>query len=628
MRSRDLIVLKLGGSVLRDRDALAQAVHEVYRWQREGYGVVAVVSALEGETDRLLAEARSVCDEPDAGHCAALLATGELRSAALVALALQRSGLEARALTPHQVNLRVTGAGLDAEPTGVDAARIERELGAGLIAVIPGFIGIGAEGELCTLGRGGSDLSALYIAHALRLNKQELDQREGLQAERVAGVRCRLVKDVPGLYTRDPRKPGPRAELLGAITFADALKLDGGIIQHKAVRFAETLGYEFEVGGLHAEFATAVGAAATRVVDEESAVAGLQTAPLRVVLLGLGTVGLGVYRRLCALPEQFVVTAAVCRNVSRAASQGVEPSILRASAAAVFANADILDNCDVLIEAMGGLEPAGGVVEAALGRGIHVVTANKSLVSARLPALRQIARRSGAEIRFAAAVGGAAPVIEHAERLARGGTGGGVARIEGVLNGTVNFVLDAVSRGAGFDDAVADAQRRGLAEADPTRDLSGRDAAEKLSVLSAVVTDGEGVVEAAVVDRDEVSAQAIFRVQAPSTPGTIIRQVSTIEFPEAGSNASVHAEVRVRAISADHPLARLPGAFNGAVITLRDGTEWIVRGAGAGRWPTTEAVLADCLELRRTARHTAAPAAAASAETDEREPELELAAAK
>lgn len=626
MRSRDLIVLKLGGSVLRDRDALAQAVHEVYRWQREGYGVVAVVSALEGETDRLLAEARSVCDEPDAGHCAALLATGELRSAALVALALQRSGLEARALTPHQINLRVHAPGgeaLDAEPSWVDSARIQRELDAGRIAVIPGFIGIGDEGELCTLGRGGSDLSALYIAHALRARG-----RRSARGGEPGRVRCRLVKDVAGLYTRDPRKPGPRARLLEEITFADALKLDGGIVQHKAVRFARDLGFEFEVGGLHAEFATAVGAAATRMVDEESAVAGLQTAPLRVVLLGLGTVGLGVYRRLCALPEQFVVTAAVCRNVSRAASQGVEPSILRASAAAVFANADILDNCDVLIEAMGGLEPAGGVLEAALGRGIHVVTANKSLVSARLPALRQIARRSGAEIRFAAAVGGAAPVIEHAERLARGGTGGGVARIEGVLNGTVNFVLDAVSRGAGFDDAVADAQRRGLAEADPTRDLSGRDAAEKLSVLSAVVTDGEGVVEAAVVDRDEVSAQAIFRVQAPSAPGTIIRQVSTIEFPEAGSNASVHAEVRVRAISADHPLARLPGAFNGAVITLRDGTEWIVRGAGAGRWPTTEAVLADCLELLRTARHTAAPAAAASAETDEREPELELAAAK
>lgn len=590
MHQRKLIVLKLGGSILRDRDALAQAVHEVYRWRRAGSDVVAVVSALEGETDRLLTEARSVCDEPVAESCAALLATGELRSAALVALALQRSGLEARVLTPHQINLRVHAPGgeaLDAEPAWVDAARIECELDAGRIAVVPGFIGIGEAGELCTLGRGGSDLSALYIAHALRGR---------------GAARCRLVKDVPGLYTRDPRKPGPRAELLGSITFADALKLDGGIIQHKAVRFAAALRYAFEVGGLHAEFATAVGAAETCVVDEDAA-AGLLATPLRVVLLGLGTVGLGVYRRLSALPGQFRITAAVCRNTSRAASQGVEPSVLRAGAAAVFANADILDNCDVLIEAMGGLEPAGGVVEAALGRGIHVVTANKSLIAARLPALREVARRSGAELRFAAAVGGAAPIIEHAERLSRERTGGGVARIEGVLNGTVNFVLDAVSRGAGFEDAVADAQRRGLAEADPTRDLSGRDAADKLAALCAVVTDGECVVDAATVGRDEVSAQAILRLKASIVPGTIIRQVSSIEFADAGGGrAGVRAEVRVRAIAPEHPLAGLPGAFNGAVITLRDGTEWIVRGAGAGRWPTTEAVVADCLDLARITR--------------------------
>lgn len=588
MHRRELIVLKLGGSVLRDRDALAQAVHEVYRWQRIGCDVVAVVSALEGETDRLLAEARSVCEEPDAGHCAALLATGELRSAALLALALQRAGLEARALTPHQINLRVharAGEALDAEPTGVDAARIERELDVGRIVVIPGFIGVAAEGELCTLGRGGSDLSALYIAHALRANGG-------------AGVRCRLVKDVPGLYTRDPRRPGPRAELLGAITFTDALKLDGGIIQHKAVRFAATLGYEFELGGLHAEFATRVGTEQTEPAENERESTELSLTPLRVVLLGLGTVGLGVYRRLSALPEQFVVTAAVCRSVSRAASQGVEPSVLRAGAASVFAQADILDNCDVLIEAIGGIEPAGGVVEAALARGIHVVTANKALVAARLPALREIAARSGAGLRFAAAVGGAAPLVEAVERLcAEERAGGGIVRIDGVLNGTVNFLLEAVSRGASFEDALTDAQRRGLAEADPTRDLSGRDAADKLAVLSALVSEGGAVLEAASVPRDELGAESSAQVQHVPTEGGAVRQVSRIEFGENG--AVTGAEVRLRAVPRGHPLADLPGALNAAVITLRDGTSVTVRGAGAGRWPTTEAVVGDVMEIAR-----------------------------
>lgn len=583
MCRRELIVLKLGGSVLRDRDALAQAVHEVYRWQREGNDVVAVVSALEGETDRLLAEARSVCEEPDGLHCAALLATGELRSAALMALALQRSGLEAWALTPQQVNLRVVGAGLDAEPAWVDAARIGRELERGRIVVIPGFIGIGDEGELCTLGRGGSDLSALYIAHALRA---------------ISGgeVRCRLVKDVSGLYTRDPRKPGPRARLLAGITFADALKLDGGIVQHKAVRFARDLGFEFEVGGLHAEFATRVGAA--RTVEAEEHEERLPR-PLRVVLLGLGTVGLGVYRRLSALPEQFVVTAAVCRNVSRAASQGVEPSILRAGAASVFAQADILDNSDVLIEAIGGIEPAGGVVEAALARGIHVVTANKALIAARLPALREVADRSGAELRFSAAVGGAAPVVEAVERRCCEG-GSGVRRVEGVLNGTVNFVLEAVRRGASFAEAVADAQRRGLAEADPTTDLSGRDAADKLAVLCAVASGGRLSIDAADVPREEVSAEAVARLCAQLREGETVRQVALLELDENGK--AVRAEVRLRAVSEGHALARLPGAANAAVITGADGEVEVVRAAGAGRWPTTEAVVGDALEIVRGRR--------------------------
>lgn len=594
MRCRELIVVKLGGSVLRDRDALAQAVHEVYRWQREGRDVVAVVSALEGETDRLLAEARSVCEEPDAGHCAALLATGELRSAALLALALQRSGLEARALTPQQVNLRVTGSGLDAEPAWVDASRIERELGAGRIVVIPGFIGIGDEGELCTLGRGGSDLSALYIAHALRARG-----RRSARGGEPGRVRCRLVKDVAGLYTRDPRKPGPRARLLEEITFADALKLDGGIVQHKAVRFARDLGFEFEVGGLHAEFATRVGAERTVEAEKERDEPALP--PLRVVLLGLGTVGLGVYRRLCALPERFVVTAAVCRNVSRAASQGVEPSILRAGAASVFAQADILENCDVLIEAIGGIEPAGGIVEAALERGIDVVTANKALIAARLPALREIAQRTGAALRFSAAVGGAAPVVEAVERLsAEGSAGGGIARIEGVLNGTVNFVLEAVCRGAGFEEALADAQRRGLAEADPTRDLSGRDAADKLAALCAVASGGRASIDAAGVPREEVSAERVEALRAGLGAGEAIRQVSTLELGEDGE--AVRAEVRLRVVSEGHALARLPGALNAAVITGADGEAEVVRAAGAGRWPTTEAVVGDALAVVRGRR--------------------------
>lgn len=575
MRTDDLIVLKLGGSVLRDREALAQTVHELYRWWRDGRRVVAVVSALEGETDRLLAEARSLSDEPAPDHCATLLATGELRAAALLGLALQRAGLRASVLTPHKVGLRVSGSGLDAEPVSIDAARVQRELEPHGVVVIPGFIGIGEHGELCTLGRGGSDLSALFIADAL------------------GAAACRLVKDVPGLFDRDPKLPGPPASRLSHITFADALRLDGGIVQHKAVRFAQERGLRFEVAGLHSSLCTLVGTERSIVADRADS-----RRPLRVAVLGLGTVGLGVYRRLAALPDLFTITAAVCRNTGRAASQGVDPSILHAGLGGLSdgdqrGTRTLLDHCDVLVEAIGGIEPVGSIVEAALARGIHVVTANKALVAARHGALHAAAERGGAQLLFSAAVGGAAPIIEAALAQA---AATGVARIEGVLNGTINFMLDALARGEPFAAGLAEAQRRGLAEADPSRDLSGRDAADKLAVLCAVLTAGRHLPDAAAIPRDELSPAAIERLRERCARGRVIRQVATLDF----SGPVPRGRVSLTALPGTHPLAAATGSQCAALLTDARGGSRLVCARGAGRWPTTESVMADCLALARS----------------------------
>lgn len=587
MRTDELIVLKLGGSVLKDRDALAQAVHEVYRWWRRGHKIVAVVSALEGETDRLLAEARSLTDEPASDHCATLLATGELRAAALLGLALQRAGLCASVLTPHQVALRVSGSGLDAEPVSIDAARVQGELEPHGIVVIPGFIGIGEQGDLRTLGRGGSDLSALFIAHAL------------------GAAACRLVKDVPGLFDRDPKLPGPPASRFSHITFADALRLDGGIVQHKAVRFARDRGLRFEVAGLHSSSCTLVGQEGSIVADRAD-----PRPPLRVAVLGLGTVGLGVYRRLAALPELFTMTAAVCRNTSRAASQGVDPSILRAGLGhrpdGGRSNPHtLLDHCDVLIEAIGGIEPAGSVVEAALARGIHVVTANKALVAVRHGSLRAAAERGGAQFLFSAAVGGAAPIVEGVRSLA---ATTGITRIDGVLNGTINFVLDALARGQTFDAAIAEAQRRGLAEADPSRDLSGRDAADKLAVLCSIITDGAASLDAASIPREELTPAAVERLAEACARGAVVRQVTTLDL----SGPTPRGRVTLSSLPIDHPLAAATGSQSAALLTDRRGGSTLVRAQGAGRWPTTESVMADCLALARAVSQPGPVSGAAS----------------
>ena len=189
-------------------------------------------------------------------------------------------------------------------------------------------------------------------------------------------------------------------------------------------------------------------------------------------------------------------------------------------------------------------------------------------------------------------MGGAAPVIEAAQLVA---AGSGVVRIDGVLNGTVNFVLDALSRGVSFEAALADAQRRGLAEADPSRDLSGRDAADKLAVLCAVVTRGAHALDAASIPREDLSAGAAARRSAACGAGAVIRQVASLDL----SGDVPRGEVTLCALGPDHPFACTRGAGCACLFTDACGAERFVRAEGAGRWPTAESVLADCLDVHR-----------------------------
>ena len=218
MRER-VIVLKLGGSVLLDEAALPSAVHEIYRWRRAGYAVAAVVSALAGETDRLLARAREAAPDGSPYTAAALAANGEALAASLLAAALDRAGVPACVLSPSALRLRAEGAPLDAAPAALDRGRLARALAREGVAIVPGFAGEDADGRTVLFGRGGSDLTALFLAHEL-------------------GARCRLLKDVGALFERDPAAPGPPPRRYARASFADALALDGSIVQHKALRFA------------------------------------------------------------------------------------------------------------------------------------------------------------------------------------------------------------------------------------------------------------------------------------------------------------------------------------------------------------------------------------------------------
>ena len=550
MPSQPLIVLKFGGSVLLDEDRTRIAVHEIYRWRRAGWAVVAVVSALAGRTDALLARCARVGTPVSPEIEAGVLSTGELEAAALLGLQLDRAGIPARVLGPGSARLVAGGAPLDAALESVDASVIADALAAEGVVVFPGFVAMDRRGRTVTLGRGGSDLTALFLA-------RELD-----------ADRCRLVKDVDGLYVSDPAGAERPPARFRCASYADALGTDGSIVQHKAVRYAASLGVAFELGRFN-------GVDPTRIADAPSAFDADRDrpTPLTVALLGLGVVGRGTLELLHQLPRHFRVVGAAVRDPAKHAGCGLAPGLITTDAVALAAS-----GADVVVEAMGGLEPARAAAAAALASGSDVVTANKALLARHGPALRDGADAHGRRLLASASVGGALPAIERVASAP-------VRSVRGVLNGTCNHVLDAVGRGAGFSDAVEQARRLGLAEADPSRDLDGRDSLDKLRVLAQTGRCGRD--DARVLACEPVSPAGV----GPRPGGVRIRQVARLD---AGG-----LSVRLEGVGPGDAFHDLPGAWPAIEIDRADGTRELFRARGAGRWPTAESVVADLLELSR-----------------------------
>ncbi len=566
------IILKFGSSVLTSEAAIPTAIHEIYRWYRNGYRVVAVVSALGRTTDKLLTQGKAYADTPDPESLAQLLAVGEATSAALVGLALDRAGVPATVLDPSQIDLRTKGSVLDSEVVSVNSRVIERSLDAKPVAVVPGFVGRLDDGRVSLLGRGGSDLTAIFLARELGAD------------------RCRLVKDVDGLYEHDPARPGPPPKRYRTIHFDDALALDGRIVQHKSVKYARERGYSFEVACCQSDKFTLLHNGPTRV---EPPVA--KRKPLRVGLLGLGTVNRGVYDEITREVEGIEVTGIAVRNLKKHAGTGLRAELLTTDPWTII-NSD----CDVVIEAIGGVSPAAELITAALAKGKRVVTANKAALAALDPAIVRPSSQSDdaplstqpptASLLFSASVGGAAPILESACRIAKDR---GIKSVEGVLNGTTNYVLDRLADGLTFDEAVREAQAAGFAEADPTTDLDGTDAAHKLCVIARAAFGVDLKVEE--IARTGITGLDPERIRAAADTGCVYRLVGRVRR----SGSGVVGTVEPRLLTEDHPFARVRAERNGALIYPFEGEPEFVTGKGAGRWPTAEAVLADLYDFLR-----------------------------
>lgn len=217
-----LIVQKYGGTSVGDLDRIGNVAKRVRAWRDRGHDVVVVVSAMSGETNRLLGLAREINDTPDPRELDVLLATGEQVTIALLSMALKEAGCDARSYTGAQVHILTDSAYNKARILDIDSQRIQGDLKAGRVVVVAGFQGMDELGNITTLGRGGSDTSAVALAAALKADE------------------CQIYTDVDGVYTTDPRVE-PKARRLNRITFEEMLEmasLGSKVLQIRAVEFA------------------------------------------------------------------------------------------------------------------------------------------------------------------------------------------------------------------------------------------------------------------------------------------------------------------------------------------------------------------------------------------------------
>ena len=314
----------------------------------------------------------------------------------------------------------------------------------------------------------------------------------------------------------------------------------------------------------------------------------MSRAPLRVAVLGAGTVGTEVVRGLRELGDRLapadggslVLTAIAVRNVDAARERGLPAEMLTDAPAHLIA----ADDTDVIVELMGGDEPARTLIAAALGAGKAVVTANKHVLAHHGPELEGIARRTGAALRFEAAVAGGIPVLSP---LASDLAANRIGRVRGIVNGTTNYILTAMAQeGRAYGDVLIDAQDLGYAEADPTGDVEGHDAVNKLVILARLAFDvwlEPGSIAAAPptargTGRPGITGVTDQEVEGAGALGLSIKLLATAARTDAG----IVASVLPTAVPADSPFGWTDGVTNRIEIDAEPLGTVRLAGPGAG----------------------------------------------
>ena len=317
--------------------------------------------------------------------------------------------------------------------------------------------------------------------------------------------------------------------------------------------------------------------------------------PLSVVLLGGGTVGAAVARLLVEQADDFTarigsqveLKGVAVRDASKKRA-GIDSKLITTDAAALAAS-----GADIVIELIGGIEPAKTLIETAIKNGSSVVTANKALLAAHGAHLHKLAEEKGVDLFYEAAVAGAIPLIRPLrESLA----GDKVRRVLGIVNGTTNFILSKMyAEGADYAAVLAEAQALGYAESDPTADVEGFDSAAKAAILAGIAFHTN--VTAEDVYREGISKVTSGDIAAAKSMGYVIKLLAIAELSE--DDKGVIVRVHPAMVPQSHPLASVRDAFNAVFVEAEAAGQMMFYGRGAGGDPTASSVLGDVVAAAR-----------------------------
>jgi homoserine dehydrogenase len=315
---------------------------------------------------------------------------------------------------------------------------------------------------------------------------------------------------------------------------------------------------------------------------------------MKIALLGCGTVGSQVARLLAEEADELAVRSGARLELAGIAVRrldrlrpGIDPSLLTADATELATRPDV----DLVVEVVGGIEPARSVLLAAMKSGKSVVTANKALLAEHGEEIHAASREFGADLYYEAAVAGAIPILRPLRESLAGDT---VHRVLGIVNGTTNFILDRMdSSGADFSESLEEAQALGYAEPDPTADVEGFDAAAKAAILAGLAFHTR--VTAADVYREGITEVSAADIASAKSLGRIVKLLAICERSGDGVAIRVHPAM----IPRNHPLAAVGGPYNAVFVEAQSAGSLMFYGAGAGGTPTASAVLGDIVAVAR-----------------------------